>query len=230
MTHSRAVNSDVPTKIASFMNIAIVCLLIVFNLAISGWNAYVCGKTWVEAKAHGGWPRFMTWMAATMSALGFTWCYIILLAAGALGFHWLTPQAFQVALELGYLVVVPGFLFSGLMITVDSWAQAYRQGGVLNYGAAAYNTYAQIHNSLSAVSNMGSAFADVVGFFGSALKGGSSDSDDDSAAAILALLIVAIGLFAGVITTSAIITRVAATDRLLSREEMELRTSRGSRG
>ncbi len=53
------------------------------NFAISAWNAYAVGRAWVETKVAGGWPRFMAWMGAIMSASGFSWCYLFLLVLGA---------------------------------------------------------------------------------------------------------------------------------------------------
>jgi hypothetical protein len=123
----------------------------------------------------------------------------------------------QIALELGYILIVPGILFSGLMITIDSWAHAYRNGGVLNYGVAAYNTYAQIHNTVSAIETMGGAFKDVFSFFGS--KKGSSNDNDAKGAVIIILVLLA--LASGIITTAAIIRKTAGSDRLPSLDELE---------
>src|SRR4051812_10180723 len=98
----------------------IIILLLVVNFGISWFNAWACGKAWAEAKSAGGWPRFMTWMGAIMSASGFTWVYLILAAFGLGSAGILPPEYVQYALELGYIIIIPGILFSGLMITVDS--------------------------------------------------------------------------------------------------------------
>lgn len=205
------------------MEYLLLGFLFVLNFAISFWNAYVCGKVWAETKSVGGWRHFMTWMGATMSALGFTWCYLLVLALSGYYFGFLTIAQLGIALKLGYLVLAPGIVFSGLMITIDSWAQAYRNGGVLNYGAAAYNTYAQLHNTMSVVSNYGSALDDVLGAFGGS---SSSDSDDDAAKGVAALIIiglVVLALVAGVLTTTLIIKKVSASDSLPSLEELRER-------
>src|SRR4051794_10933614 len=118
----------------------LVVLVWLLNFGISVWNAYAVGKSWVEAKAAGGWPRVMCWSGAVMSASGFSWCYLILIGFGAYKFDAITGEQFAVALNLGYLLLIPGILLSGLMITLDSWGRAFRQGGFLNYGAAIYNT------------------------------------------------------------------------------------------
>jgi hypothetical protein len=186
-------------------------LVWVLNFGISVWNAYAVGKVWVEARHEGGWHRFMCWMGAVMSASGFTWCYLSFLALTAAHFGWLTEEQVMAALNLGYILLIPFILFSGYAVTLDSWAQAYRHGGFLNYGAAAWNTYASIHNTYSAWRNMGGAFASLGNLFG---KG--RDRDESPSPIILVILLVALALLGGIITTAVIIRRVAATDPLPS--------------
>jgi hypothetical protein len=186
-------------------------LVWVLNLAISVWNAYAVGKVWIEARIAGGWHRFMCWVGAVMSACGFTWCYLSFLALTAHYFQWLTEDQVRAALNLGYVLLLPFLLFGGYAITLDSWAQAFRRGGLLNYGVAAWNTYATIHNTYSAWRNMGGAFASLGNFFGGRRK---SDSNGDGGGIILVLLLVVFALLAGVLTTATIIRRVAATEPL----------------
>src|SRR6516164_6744910 len=139
------------------MGAALVVLVWVLNLGISIWNAYAVGRAWVETKHAGGWPRFMAWMGAIMSACGFTWCYLLLLALIAYWIEWLTLYQVEALIQLGYILIIPGILFSGLLITIDSWAQAYRRRTLGAFGTAAYNTYAQIHNTYAAISGLGQA-------------------------------------------------------------------------
>jgi hypothetical protein len=188
-----------------------VVLVWVLNLGISFWNAYAVGRAWVETKHAGGWPRFMAWMGAVMSACGFTWCYLLLLALIAYWVEWLTQPQIEAMMSLGYILLIPGILFSGLMITIDSWAQAYRRRTLGSFGTAAYNTFAQIHNTYHAISGMGQAFRGLTDFFG-----GSGDSrrrdNDNSGAVLLVILLVLLALFGGILTTAAIIRRVAGSD------------------
>jgi hypothetical protein len=188
-------------------------LVWVLNFAISVWNAYAVGKVWVEARLAGGWHRFMCWVGAVMSACGFTWCYLTFLALTAHHFQWLSDEQVQAALNLGYLLLLPFLLFGGYAITLDSWARAVRRGGFLNYGAAAWNTYASIHNTYSAWRNMGGAFASLGNFFGGGRRS-DKERDGDGGGIILVLLLVAFALLGGVITTATIIRRVAGTEPL----------------
>jgi hypothetical protein len=195
------------------MGLVLFALVWVLNFAISIWNAYAVGKVWVEARLEGGWHRFMCWMGAIMSASGFTWCYLSFLALTARHFEWITDQQVMAALNLGYVLLIPFILFAGYAITLDSWVQAFRRGGFLNYGAAAWNTYATIHNTYSAWRNLGGAFTSLREFFG----GGRDSSDRDGngpSPVIVVILLVAFALLAGILTTAVIIRRVAATEPL----------------
>jgi hypothetical protein len=199
------------------MPYVLFALVWVINFGISIWNAYAVGKVWVDAKHEGGWHRFMCWMGAIMSACGFTWCYLSFLVLSAHYFQWITEEETKVALDLGYLLLLPFMLFAGYAITLDSWAQAYRRGGFLNYGAAAWNTYASIHNTFSAWRNMSSAFTSLGNFFGKR-EGRSRNDDDGVKGIIIVVLLVALALVGGVLTTATIIRRVAATDPLPLKE------------
>ncbi len=196
------------------MGYVLFALVWVLNFGISIWNAYAVGKVWVEARHEGGWHRFMCWMGAVMSASGFTWCYLSFLALTANYFQWITEAQTMAALNLGYILLIPFILFAGYAITLDSWAQAYRRGGFLNYGAAAWNTYASIHNTYSAWQNLGGAFTSLGNFFGGDRKGSRDRDGNGGGAIVVVILLVVLALLAGVITTAVIIRRVAATDPL----------------
>ena len=193
------------------MGYVLFALIWVLNFGISIWNAYAVGKVWVDAKHEGGWHRFMCWMGAVMSACGFSWCYLSFLALSAHYFQWITEEQTKIALDLGYVLLMPFMLFAGYAITLDSWAQAYRRGGLLNYGVAAWNTYASIYNTYSAWRNLGGAFSSLGNF----LNRERSRSDNNGASGVIVVvLLVAFALLAGVLTTAVIIRRVAATDPL----------------
>jgi hypothetical protein len=204
------------------METLLIAMIWMLNLGISFWNAYAVGKSWTEAKSAGGWPRFMTWMGAIMSASGFTWCYLTLLALTGYYFQFLTLADVGLALQLGYVIIIPGIIFSGLMITVNSWAVAYRRGGILNYGVAAYNTYAHYHNTASAIRGFGPALGNVIdGFKGKSRSRSSSDSKGAGALVLIALVVLAV--VAGTLTTVMLIKHFASSEPLLSPEEMKRR-------
>ena len=191
------------------------------NFGISWWNARCCGKAWVETKHIGGWQRFMNWMGAIMSASGFTWCYLFLLVL--LAYHFqpsylkpgqapiITGNTVSAAISLGYLILLPGFLFSGLMIWLDSLVNAWRQRDLPSIGRAAWNTYAQIHNTYSAYSGVSGAMSSLKKFF----AGDSKDSKNGGG--LIVILLVALALLGGVLTTWGIISHYAATEPLPAR-------------
>jgi hypothetical protein len=193
------------------MDYWLVALVWLLNLGISIWNAYAVGKSWVEARAAGGWPRVMCWAGAVMSASGFTWCYLLLVGLVAYHFEWIDQAQLVTAFNLGYILLIPGILLSGLLITLDSWGRAFRRGGFLNYGVAVYNTYAQVHNTYHAITSLGDAFRGVQGYFGGDSR---SERDRSGSAWIVVVLLVAVALLAGVLTTAFIIWKVAGTTPL----------------
>ena len=92
---------------SGFLIIAFFWLL---NFGISWFNAWGAGKAWAEAKAAGGWFRFMTWMAAAMSACGFIWCYLVFEALALNGIGFLDAQMTKLVLEAGYLILAPAIV------------------------------------------------------------------------------------------------------------------------
>src|SRR5919197_6201498 len=48
---------------------------------ISLGAAYGVGKSWVESKHAGGWPRLVAWALASLAAIGFTSAYLLLVVA-----------------------------------------------------------------------------------------------------------------------------------------------------
>ncbi len=192
------------------MHAGLVILIWGLNFAISAWNAYAVGLAWVETKHCGGWPRLMAWAGAVMSACGFSWCYLIILAAAGHGLGWLTLEDVELAMKIGYILLIPGILSSGLMITLDSWARAYRTRKISDIGFAAWNTYAQIHNMYHAIKDLDGAFGSVV----DSIRSRRSGKNNDGASLIIVFAVVVVALLSGVLTTAVIISRIAGRNRL----------------
>ena len=187
-------------------------LLLIVNLGISWWNARVTGLDWVESKFIGGYVRFMCWMGWLMSALGFTWCYVMILAVLAHGSGYIDARQMEAAVSLGYLVVLPGILVSGLFIWTDSVVQAWHRRDLPSIGIATWNTFAEIHNVYSAVRGIGPALKSVGSLF--------SDADEDEAkigVIIVVVLIVVAAVAAGFVTTELIRRHYAASRPLPER-------------
>jgi hypothetical protein len=157
----------------------------------------------------------MTWMGAIMAASGLSWCILILLIMAAVSMGKLTPYWGEVGMDLGYIVIIPGVLFSGLMIAVDSWARAFRTHRILDFGVAGYNSFAEVYNTYHAIQGIGPAFGKVF----EAFFGGKGKKDGGT----IVLILVVFALGAGILITAAIIHHVAAGAPLPSYEEAQRR-------
>lgn len=187
----------------------------ILNLVISILNAVGAGYAWNYTKLQGGIAHFMNWMAAIMSACGFTWCILIPLSYGCQAAGWLTPEQSLAMLELGYVIIIPAVLGTGLVITIDSWVQFYKRPGLLNGGVAAYNTFAQVRNTMNAIEVMPKALGHLGKVLGGDGKRSSGSSDDAKGkAALLIIVLVALSLISGILLTRWIILSMAQRSTL----------------
>jgi len=92
---------------------------------------------------------------------------------------------------------------------------AYRDGSLLKLGNAAWNTFAQVRNTASAVENMGGALSSADDPFKFA-----SDADDDGKDVGLAILasLISLALLGGSLITAAIIRFYSGTVPLPDRD------------
>ena len=181
-----------------------IFLIWFLNLFISIWNAYSTGKVWVEAEHAGGGYRFMAWMGYLMASLGFSWNILLVVGFFMVSIGKMTPEQADLFFQIGYVVLVPGFLFSGYAIMFQSWANAYREHSVKNMAVAAYNTYANVHNTFNAINDFPKAFGSVFNAF----AGGSGKNKANGFIFFLALVCV----LSGFILTALIVHLVAASD------------------
>lgn len=187
------------------MDYTFLALLWVLNFAISWFNAYQIGKAWAEIRAAGGIGlQILLGSAAVMSASGFIWCYLIAEVLGLHSLGYLDLDTAKAVLNLGWLLIIPGVILSGIAITLHSWAQAFRNGGFVNYGVAVWNTYAQIHNTMSAINGFGDALSGVASYFKS----------KESMKSLFVVVLVLIAVVAGIATTWAIVHKYAAREPL----------------
>lgn len=191
------------------MSLLICLALLAVTLLASWYNAVTCGKHWTEAKIMGGFPRVLMWCAATQSAIGFSMLLILLVGGGAQALGYLPPKAAHAAMSLWYLLVIVPAIGTGLVLTIHSWAVAWRERNWQNIGTAAWNTYASASNIYDAANGgVLDAILDV---------GNLLDSDDEAASVAikLVLFVVAIAILGGVLITAALIRR---HDRIAHRE------------
>lgn len=194
-------------------------IILALNFAISWLNARTCGRAWVESKALGGFIRVLVWCGAVQSAIGFSSVFLfpLIFVANGLFPDYFTEEYVNAAVSLWYVTIIFPALGSGLIITIESWITAYRDRSLLNLGRAAYNTMAQIHNTMSAIDSLRPALESVGRMFASAL-GGRGDAKGKAAllGMMIVVVIVATSLAAGTILTSVLIHRYAGTVPLRS--------------
>lgn len=147
-------------------------------------------------------------MGAIMGASGFSWCLLIVLFFGGSVFYpqYITPVALKAGLSLGYLILIPGILFSGFAIWIDSLVTAWRQRDMASMSVAAWNTFANISNTLSAVRDVPLALEDVGKLF-------SGDGDLKDKLVMLVIVLTALAILGGILIAATII-------RFYSRQEM----------
>lgn len=184
-----------------------VILLLVLNLFLSTLNAWGCGVSWQETKRHGGVAHLMNWMGATMAASGFSWCFLIISAFIAHhipydGHPLLDIAAMKALLSLGYLVILPPVLGSGVAILIHSWVGFAKERDLASGLAAGWNTYAMGSNVYHAMDGVPKALDTVGDFF----------TDNDDLAELGLKIVIGLLLFSvagGILTTYLIITRTA---------------------
>lgn len=203
------------------MSLLMIAGLMVLNGLISIANGYSAGRGWDDARLLGGYARVLSWCTAIMSASGFTWVYLALLAFGASAIGKLTDDALQALLSLGYLAIIMPVLGSGLLIWLESVRRAWHTKRLGDMAIGGWNTYAQFSNMGHALRDIPDAWSIVEGFFGKRSK-----SKDGEKAAVLLLAVLA--LTAGALTTLSLV----ALGRRHAREQLrgEIVTTRAQRG
>ncbi len=181
-------------------------LVLLLNVVISYFNAKNVGKIWAESKAIGGWVRVLAWAGAIQSAVGFTYVYAFIVSYIAASTGYLPPAFVGTLMSLMYVMLVVPMLGSAIIITIQSWINAYRERSLMNLGVAGWNTFATAYNAYNAIQSFGPAIDSVQEGLGGLF--GDSDSDDNAARVIL---LAAIVLLAGILTTNVIIRRYEAS-------------------
>lgn len=183
----------------------ILVAVLTLNVLISIWNCYAVGSAWKDTMAMGGWfNKIVLKSAVIQSGVGFSMPILIILAFIAQVFLTsgeepaLTPEEGREMMEfifsLWYVAVIIPILGSGLAIWAHSLRVAYRRRDFGSIATAGWNSFAQIHNTISAIDNLGGALGNVGELFS---KGLSGDSGVKTKTLILGLLLVLVSLVAG---------------------------------
>lgn len=183
----------------------LLILILILNVGISIWNCYAVGTAWKDTMAIGGWfNKLVLWSAVIQSGVGFSMPILLGLTFGAVAY--LTSgtepeltaaegaELVQAVFSLWYIAVIFPILGSGLAIWAHSLREAYRRRDFTSIATAGWNTFAQVHNTISAINNVGGAFEVVGELFSKALSG---KGDGKGKIAILVILLVVVSLVLG---------------------------------
>lgn len=184
-----------------------IFVILLVNLAVSFFNARNTGRVWAESKAVGGWIRLLAWCGAIQSAIGFTFVYAYVVGFIAVTSGYISESTMGIFASLMYVMIIVPAIGTGIIITIQSWISFARDKSLMNLGVAGWNTFAQAYNMYNAVQSFGGALDTVQSGLGGLFD---SDGDSDNSTARV-ILLAAIALLAGVLTTSVIIRRYEAT-------------------
>lgn len=194
------------------MEFLLLVLMLILNFAISWANASYVGQYWTESKEIGGSFRLYIWAGYIMAIAGFTMVYgyiLLLLAPIILQFaevdHEIIMLFEQLASDLIYLFSIVTVIPTGFYIWIRSLKNFWERRTLLDGITAGWNTYAQIHNTMSVARNAPSALGRVV----EALFGGKNRSKkkDNTVIVMCAILVLIFAIFGGYFTAYAIMKK-----------------------
>ena len=192
------------------MAILLLFLALALNFMISWANASFAGRYWSESKEIGGSFRVYIIVGYIMAIAGFTMVYgyiLLLICPFFLQLAEVDSETIlmfeQLASDLIYLFCVVTIIPTGFYIWIRSLKNFWERKTLANGLTAGWNTYAQLHNTLSAARNAPSAFGRVV----KALFGGKSRKKDNTVIVLCAILVLLLAIFGGYFTASAIMKK-----------------------
>lgn len=192
------------------MAILLLLLVLALNFIISWANASYVGRYWTESKKVGGSFRVYIIVGYIMAIAGFTivYGYILLLISPILLQIAKVDQETilmfeQLASDLIYLFCVVTIVPTGFYIWIRSLKNFFEKKTLANGLTAGYNTFAQLHNTMSVARNAPSAFGRVV----ETLFGGKGKKKDNTIIILCAILILILAIFGGYFTASAIMKK-----------------------
>ena len=192
------------------MAILLLLLVLALNFIISWANASYVGRYWTESKKVGGSFRVYIIVGYIMAIAGFTMVYgyiLLLISPILLQIAKVDQETIlmfeQLASDLIYLFCVVTIVPTGFYIWIRSLKNFFEKKTSANGLTAGYNTFAQLHNTMSVARNAPSAFGRVV----ETLFGGKGKKKDNTIIILCAILILILAIFGGYFTASAIMKK-----------------------
>ena len=190
--------------------IILLLLVLALNFWISWCNASYVGRYWSESKEVGGSFRVYIVMGYIMAIAGFTMVYgyiLLLITPIILQLTNVNPELIQQFEQLGsdliYIFCVLTMIPTGFYIWIRSLKNFWENKTLANGLNAGWNTYAQIHNTVSAARNAPSA----VGRIAKAMFGGKGKKKGNTVIVLAAIFVLILAIFGGYFTASAIMKK-----------------------
>ena len=192
------------------MTIFLLLLVLVVNFGISWANASYVGLYWSESKKIGGSFRAYIIAGYIMAIAGFTmvYGYILLLVSPIIlqlaEVDTNTILMFeQLSSDLIYLFCVVTIVPTGFYIWIRSLKDFWEEKTLANGLTAGWNSFAQIHNTVSVARNAPSALERVA----ESLFGGKGKKKDNTLLVLLAIFVLILAIFGGYFTASSIMKK-----------------------
>ena len=192
------------------MAILLLVFVLIINFIISWANASYAGRYWSESKEVGGSFRVYIIAGYIMAIAGFTMVYAYVLLLVSPFFLQLanvdqeTILMFeQLSSDLIYIFCVVTIIPTGFYIWIRSLKNFWEQKTLSSGLTAGWNSYAQLHNTISAARNAPSAFGRIV----EVLFGGKSKKKGNTIIVLCAILVLILAIFGGYFTASAIMKK-----------------------
>lgn len=192
------------------MTILLLLLVLVVNFGISWANASYVGRYWSESKEVGGSFRAYIVAGYVMAIAGFTMVYgYILLLVSPIFLQLAEADADtilmfqQLSSDLIYLFCIITIIPTGFYIWIRSLKNFWEEKTLSNGLTAGWNSFAQIHNTVSAARNAPSALGRVA----ETLFGGKGKKKGNTLIVLLAIFLFILAIFGGYFTASSIMKK-----------------------
>lgn len=192
------------------MTILLLLLVLVVNFGISWANASYVGRYWSESKKIGGSFRAYIITGYIMAIAGFTMVYgyiLLLISPIFLQLAEVDTNTIlmfeQLSSDLIYLFCVVTIVPTGFYIWIRSLKDFWEEKTLANGLTAGWNSFAQIHNTVSVARNAPSALERVA----EALFGGKGKKKDNTLLVLLAIFVLILAIFGGYFTASSIMKK-----------------------
>ena len=192
------------------MEILLLVLVLALNFMISWANASYCGRYWSESKEVGGSFRAFIVAGYVMSIAGFTMVYgytLLLISPFFLQLAEIDQETIlmfeQLSADLIYIFCVLTMIPTGFYIWIRSLQNFWEEKTWSSGLTAGWNTYAQIHNTVSVARNAPSA----LGRIAEAFFGGKGKKKGNTIILLCAIFVFIVAIFGGYFTASAIMKK-----------------------